>query len=300
MIITKLQHGLGNQLFQYSVGTSLAFLNRTINKLDISWYASNPIRDYALHNFMIREFMATRHEINTFFCNNAFLKNRNRIIKLYNKLFDFDHFPYSINVTRVVESSSYFDSDILKKGGDIYLEGFWVSYKYIIPEVEARLRNEFQLRFPLSKKAAKFSDFISQCEQPVALHVRRGDYVARSDYVKKFGSLEINYYQLAIEILQQRLGNFQIFAFTDDPDWVQDNFWDTEQLTIVSGNNIPDYEELHLMSKCQHNVIANSTFSWWGAWLNENPQKIVIAPKKWMNNGKFRLEDIIPNDWITI
>lgn len=300
MIITKLQHGLGNQLFQYAVGTSLAFLNKTINKLDISWYSSNSSRDYVLHNFMIREFIANRDEINTFFCNKSFLKNRNRIIKIYNKLFNIDHFPYPISVTREVESSPHFNPELFKKRGDIYLEGFWVSYKYIIPEVETRLRNELQLRFPISKQATLFKSLISQCEQPVSLHVRRGDYIIRKDYATKFGSLDINYYQQAINILKEKLGNFPIFVFTDDPNWVNNNLFYIHKLTVVSGNNIPDYEELHLMSQCSHNIIANSTFSWWAAWLNDNPEKIVIAPKKWMNNGNFKLEDIIPQNWIAI
>ncbi|MBD2028356.1 alpha-1,2-fucosyltransferase [Leptolyngbya sp. FACHB-711] len=300
MIITKIQGGLGNQLFQYSAGLSLAHRNRTVLKLDLSWFEFNSYRQYGLSDFRIRENFASREEINLFFQNQAFLKIKKQIRKAYNSIFDIQHFPYPISLTYLREEPDFDASKVFNISGDIYLEGFWQSYKYILPEIEQQLRLEFTPRYPDRAEVFTIREKIKESSESVALHIRRGDYVTNETYAKKHGFIGLDYYENALKLLKSKLGKFDVYVFTDDIPWVMSNFFHGEDFHLVSGGSLLASEELYLMAQCNHQILANSTFSWWAGWLNSNTNKTVICPKKWMNDSSLRIEDLILSSWIMI
>ncbi len=141
-------------------------------------------------------------------------------------------------------------------------------------------------------------DLIS-VDDSISIHFRRADYL-KHEISETIGVQPLEYYYKAMSFIKTKVNNPHIFIFSDDIDWVRNNLKCDLNVSYVSNNELKDYEELLLMSKCQHNIIANSSFSWWGAWLNKNDDKIVVAPKKWFNNSVINTKDLIPIDWITI
>ena len=136
----------------------------------------------------------------------------------------------------------------------------------------------------------------------VSLHIRRGDYISNSAYNSTHGTCSLAYYTNAVNFLVNKIGrNFKVFAFSDDPEWVSSNLKLPVDICFVKNNSSEyNYEDLRLMSECDHNIIANSSFSWWGAWLNTNHNKIVITPSKWYADKSTKNDDITPSNWIKI
>jgi len=152
-----------------------------------------------------------------------------------------------------------------------------------------------------------FSEFAEKMNQQilssnsVSLHIRRGDYVQNQEANKFHGICSPEYYSQAMNLIEQKIENPHYFVFSDEVGWVRENIKFNYPVDFVSGNSISEAEELSLMSKCKHNIIANSSFSWWGTWLNTSPEKIVIAPKKWIENTDLAdASDLIPKEWIKI
>ncbi len=135
--------------------------------------------------------------------------------------------------------------------------------------------------------------------ESISLHVRRSDYVTDQKVNAIHGQTSLDYYEQAITYIKERTQKPQLFIFSDDIAWVQEHL-KTDVPMIFIPLTIKDYEAQHLMSLCRHNILANSTYSWWAAWLNANPQKIVIAPKKWFNDNSRDTNDLIPENWITL
>lgn len=228
----------------------------------------------------------------------------NKILKLDISNYDSDPLrSYKLRHFNIKERIAFpleiFWSKMIKRlgfGQSSYLEGYWQSEKYF-SDIEDTIRREFKLKDPLKNEAQKFSDEIKNTNS-VSLHIRRGDYVT-NDKLKGFlQPLPLAYYNEAIEIVEKKIDKPHFFVFSDDIAWVKDNLKINHQVSYVSGSGIEDHEELALMSQCKHNIIANSSFSWWGAWLNDNPGKIVIAPKNWFSDGDN--SELIPNTWTTI
>ena len=179
--------------------------------------------------------------------------------------------------------------------GDIYLQGYFQSEKYFSSSFST-IRNEYYLKdFHLSDLSGVRREILDS--NSVSLHIRRGDY-QNPKILEIHGVLPIEYYLRAIRHLQQSLSHPKFYIFSDAPEKA---FADLKLpgATIVSGKETNNhFEDLYLMSQCKHNIIANSSFSWWGAWLNNNPDKIVIGPKKWFNQGPKDTYDIMPESWI--
>jgi len=176
------------------------------------------------------------------------------------------------------------------------LEGYWQNEKYF-KDIRKTICEDFTLKKESSnfKKSAKI---ISQTHS-VSVHFRRGDYAEKRKTQKYHGLLDTNYYQRALDIINEKVKNPHFFVFSDNPSWVKKNLSINKPLTVISGfHKLTNPEELILMSLCKHNVIANSSFSWWGAWLNKNSKKIVIAPKRWFR-AKIDSE-IVPQSWIRL
>jgi len=283
MIITKLNGGLGNQLFQYAVGRTLAINNNTELKLDTACYNKNDYRNYSLNNFNIKENIAGADEIGNF--------NKKGFGKIIEKLK-----PRKCR-SIFVEKNYSFDRNILKIKDNKYLIGYWQSEKYFIGTKDA-IKNEITLKNELDEK---FSNLLSEIKNnnSVSIHFRQTDYTSAKNSVV-YSNLNVSYYKKAIQIIEKSVKSPRFFIFSDDIAWVKKNITLPASSVYVSDGTAKDYEELILMSKCKHNIIANSTFSWWGAWLNNNPDKIVIAPEKWFKDKNKDTKDLIPDNWIKI
>ena len=259
MIISKIQGGLGNQMFQYAYGKHLSYKYNTEIRFDIRFYDLNltPKREFLLNKFP-----------NTF-------PNTDINISLVGPIYP------------IVDDFNY--RELPKPvGSNYYLDGYWQSEKFF-KESEDLIREDFK---PSEKILDKISNTPLVDTNTISLHVRRTDYLNSNDY-HPIQSAE--YYQKAIEII----GDYDyIFVFSDDIKWCKDNL-KFDNMIFIDGFN--ELEDLFLMSMCKNNIIANSTFSWWGAWLNNNPDKKIIAPTKWFGE-KVNLndKDIIPNNWIRL
>jgi hypothetical protein len=266
MIIVKIMYGLGNQLFQYAVGRNLALNLNCDLKFDISHYFENDnYRKYELSCFRQPALIKTDLQ------------------EHIHDEFDFHQQPFF-----------RFDETIGKITDNTYLVGFWQSERYFMEHREVlatdlKIKDEFVLN--IEAKALEM-----QKENSVAVHVRRGDYLR---YTGSFGLLPPGYYEKALKYLENRIGRFKVYLFSDDIDWVRENIRIKEEHEFisgyVSGTNIEDF---YLMTNCKHLIIANSSFSWWAAWLNENKEKIVVAPKRWFVSKQYNPDDIVPENWI--
>lgn len=256
----KIKGGLGNQLFQYAHGRNCIEKGEEVI-FDISFFEEN--KKDTSRPFLLKKF----NIIET----NIFLPIKESIFKKY------------INKIKSKLSGEY---------------GFFQSENYF-KEITPIIHSEFTLKDPLSSFAQTYTEQITQSQDSVSIHIRRGDYILNSSANKHHGTCNLEYYEHAILKIKESIPSPIFFIFSDDIEWVKENL-KIEQATYVSNPNLSECEELILMSHCSHNIIANSTFSWWGAWLNQNSNKIVIAPQKWLNTNISKQPDIIPSTWIKI
>ena len=287
MIVTKLIGGLGNQMFQYAVGRALAVRHGAILRLDVSAFAQ-----YELHSYGLRHFQIVATELTD--AERAGLGlAKNRWCRILGRLRSRE----SISVIR--ESSFAYDPALLDAPGACYLEGYWQSPKYF-SDIEPLILREFTVKESLRGQNLEISKRISDC-LAVSLHVRRGDYVNNERTNRYHGTCGAEYYDAAELYLRERLGAMQLFVFSDDPDWAEANLHFRSPVTVLRHNGPErNYEDLRLMTLCRHHIIANSTFSWWGAWLCQSPGKIVIAPKTWFRGANYDTSDLIPKEWIRL
>lgn len=282
MIITRLSLGLGNNLFQYALGRRLAIERNTELFLDFSG-ENEGRRRYALD--YISRFNMIRSV--------ASKKDLMKII-LLNK-FPFLNLGHKNSV--FTEKTHSFDLDVLGVPQNSYLTGYWQSEKYF-KTVENTIRKDLKLKEPQGKKYQDFLDRIMKSNS-ISIHFRRDDFMSEKN-LRIFNTCTPDYYHNAVSYLSGKISAPELFVFSDDIEWVKQNIKFNFPTTFVSGNGLADYQEIILMSACKYNIIANSTYSWWGAWLNDNPQKIVITPKKWFVDPDRDEKDLIPEEWIKI
>lgn len=283
MIIIKTLGGLGNQLFQYALAQKFIFLGKEV-KFDFSQIKENGIKN-ELDIFDNSLIEATNEEINKFGdCKTDILHKVKRKLNIYKK-------------THIIESASYTYQPSIFKLDNIFLWGYWQSDKYF-NDIEDIIRKK--LVFPQITEAhnVEYMNQIKSDISSVSIHIRRGDYLSKQ-FINQYGNICTDeYYDKAINYMKEKLDNPHFYIFSNDLDWTK-NKYNSSEFTIISGNSGDiSYRDMQLMSMCKHNIIANSSFSWWGAWLNNNPDKIVIAPNKWCNNKPT--PDIYPNNWIKL
>ncbi|MCE7055271.1 alpha-1,2-fucosyltransferase [Algoriphagus sp. AGSA1] len=184
--------------------------------------------------------------------------------------------------------------------GNVLLLGYWQSFKYF-EKIKCELVEEFKLKeVPRDRENQSLNELIPKCES-IAIHIRRGDYVSEEYFLKNFGTCSLDYYQNAIALIAERVQSPQFFIFTDDPVWVRDRLKIDYPHTFITHNlGKSDYEDFRLMSVCKHFIVANSSFSWWAAWIGNYLDKIVIAPTPWFVKDSLPQEDRIPNEWIKL
>lgn len=282
MIIIKLIGGLGNQLFQYSLGRHLSIRNNAQLKLDVSGFETYKLHKYSLYNFNIVENFSSNEEVKKLGINNKILKNINNLLPLQYRKY-------------IKESGYLFAPMILDLKDNVYLEGYWQSEKYF-KDIEDAIKKEITLKVEVDELVQNLIDGT----ESVSLHIRRADYVTSPKAIKVYSACSLEYYRQAIDIITKKISNPNFFVFSDDIDWAKKNLKINYPLFFVDHGAEKNYEDLILMSKCRHNIIANSSFSWWGAWLNNNSDKIIIAPKKWFNDNSKNTSDLLPNNWIKI
>jgi hypothetical protein len=292
----KIIGGLGNQMFQYALGRNLSLKKETELKLECSYFTSErkgqTIRDYNLSAFNIIENFATKKEVAKY---EKYKRKPGKKWFLYNKLIA-DKKKY------FQERQFHFDEEAFEVSNDCCLDGFWQTEKYF-KDIEDIIRSEFSLKRPLSHYSKGIEDAISNAKTPVSLHVRRDDLVNNPVMTDFHGFCSPEFYSSAIDIIAKKTISPHFFIFSDDYEWIVDHF-KTLPFPYVCIKNGADknHEDLYLMSKCHHHIISNSSFGWWGAWLNPNKNKIVIAPSRWFNHVKpnVNTKDILPEEWIRI
>ena len=292
MIIVCLKGGLGNQMFQYAAARRLASLHKVSLKLDLSWFGDDlsgvTPRSYALDPFFIHAEPATYQEIARLYEPQA-----GRIRRLLNSI------NPRYRKTHIRGQNFHFDPDILQLPDNIILDGYWQSEKYF-SNIDSVIRSDFTVRAEPEGRNREVAAVINE-SNAVSIHLRRGDYVSDAKNVARYWVCSNDYYMRAIKLVTEQVERPHFFVFSDDPDWVREHFIMPHPMTLVDHNG-PDqaHEELRLMSHCSHHIIANSSFSWWGAWLNPRPDKIVIAPLRWFNDPTIDTSDLMPATWLRI
>jgi hypothetical protein len=296
MIVVRIMGGLGNQLFEYAAGRRLAIANNDQLKLDVSTYKVSP-RPYRLDRFNIVENIASLREVEGL----TGVRSPNSVVgRIHGRLQNHvRRLRFAGNAPAGKERSTSFQPEILTAVGDVYLNGYWQSELYF-REIENIIRKELTLKELPDSTNQNTAAMISTCES-VSLHVRRGDYVSNPLYNQVHGTCALDYYQAALKLMTETVKEPHLFVFSDDLKWAKDNLKLKHPATYLGHNGEEkDYEDLRLMSLCKHHIIANSSFSWWGAWLCVNPGKSVIAPKTWFNDLTKDASDIVPSSWLRV
>jgi len=291
MIISQLNGGLGNQMFQYAAGRRLAYTLSADFKIDITGLESNKLRGYALDCFNTQLTFTTPSDLKLVNKGNA-----SRLARI-KKIICGDW--HRSRITCYKERHFHFDPIVLSLSDNSYLDGYWQSEKYFL-DVADIIKNDFTFTSTPSETNQSMAEKILN-HNAVAIHIRRGDYIADPNANKIHNTYNIEYYRKAISNILGKVNDPHFYIFSDEPDWVKNNFIIDSPTTYVSHNNESTcYEDMRLISLCKHQIIANSSFSWWGAWLNSNPDKIVIAPQRWFNVTETDTSDLIPNSWLKI
>lgn len=300
MVIVRISNGLGNQLFQYALGRSLAIKNNTELVLDVSSFnqqkTGDAFRHYTLDHFNVAGRFATKNDFKQIGITDP--NKQDFFTKARKKMKQSLESGKPIHERKVITEPSFtFIPDILNVDHDCYLIGIWQSEKYF-EEIKPQIIKDFTLKAPFSKNAEILKQKIMSGNS-VAIHVRRGDQVSDPRLAKKHGVLTDEYYSSAVAYIKEKTTSPRFFVFSDEIEWVKKNLNLGENVTYVSDHGLADYEELIIMSLCKHTIVAKSSYSWWGAWLNQNPEKIVITPKN--RFGKpGNDEDLIPSDWVRL
>lgn len=291
MIVTKLIGGVGNQMFQYAVARRLSQIHHTELKLDIYAYESYKLRKFELDKFNISAQIATKNEIEKF-------------IKIPKNIFEkiiFNLIPSVQKKSRFYYEEKYyhFDKHVLSLPDNVYLSGYWQSEKYFI-DIEDIIRKELTVKQHPDQQNQDVLGKIKSVNS-VGIHIRQGDFATDVSTISLHGLYGIDYLQKAIKMIAEKVASPHFYVFSDDILWARNNLKIKFPITFIDLNiGKKDYEDIRLMYSCKHNIIVNSTFGWWGAWLNNNRSKIVITPKIWYKDGPTDTYDLIPKSWIKI
>lgn len=283
MITTRIIGGLGNQLFQYACGRALSERFNVPLKLDLRGFQQYKLHQYQLDKFCITAKAGVAVDLPKFYRFGPLTFTRNSYRKGQSKC------------TVVREAKLSFDTSIYNHGSNLFLDGYWQSERYFA-DIRNILVQELQLREPLDSTNQHLAKKMQQVNS-VTLHVRRADYVNNPTYAQ----CTVDYYQRALKMIAERVNNLHVYVFSDDIPWVKAHIHLAVPTTYVSHNNGPaNYLDLVLMQYCTHSIIANSSFSWWGAWLKKNETGLVIAPQTWYTDPRKVTQDLLPLRWVTI
>lgn len=290
MIVSRVLGGLGNQMFQYAAGRALSIEHNTQLFLDVGGFSG-----YGLHQGFE---LARIFKAHILFADTIDLRDmlgwKSHVHA--RRLLARPALRWLHGRRLVVEPHFQYWHGIQSSRPPCYLMGYWQSERYFV-QVAQTIRDDFTFRLPMSAKNEVVAQDILGVNA-VSLHVRRGDYASDPKTLVNHGLCSMTYYEKAINYYCTNLENPVFFIFSDDPSWVQANLKINAPIRYIDHNSgAESYNDMRLMSMCKHHIIANSTFSWWGAWLNPSMNKIVIAPKNWFANGN-NTQDLLPNSWM--
>ena len=283
MIITQINGGLGNQMFPYAAGRALALRHGVDLALDTRIFDGGTQFGFGLDHFAHAARQGLPAEMPPERRQNRLRYLVWRGLKLKPHLFREHGLSYNAG----------FDD----LGDGVYLKGYWQSERYF-KSVEAAIRDDFVITTPPTPENAAILTELAHLPA-ISLHIRRGDYVKDSRTNATHGTCTLEYYARAVDMIAGTMTDKPvIFTFSDDPVWVRENLVLPYEMRVMEHNDSDhNYEDLRLMSACRHHIIANSSFSWWGAWLNPSPDKLVVSPARWFADPKMLNEDIWPENW---
>lgn len=292
MIICNVIGGLGNQMFQYAAGRALAEKHGVGLKLDTRMFDN-----YKLHNgfeldrvFQVDASIASNTEIKELI--------GWRATRAGQHLLNTRKWHFLRGSRYIVESKVTFEAFFFLPAS-CYLFGYWQSERYFDCE-ETLIRNHFTFNSDLTGENKDVADIIKSVNS-VSIHVRRGDYIADEKTYNAHGTCSIQYYQKAMKYIQQHVHKPVYIIFSDDIPWIEKHLTTNHEHYFINHNcGIDSYIDMQLMALCKHHVIANSSFSWWGAWLNADAEKIVVAPRQWFRNAQKDSSKVLPSGWISI
>lgn len=285
MIILRLMGGLGNQMFQYAMAKKLSSKGKIY--VDLAYLKC--------HDKSNITFTARKYELT------IFENIQVRIVSALLTKFILSQRKFLCLLRGILPSAIFSfeyitDESIIRHSqhnANHYLDGYFQNCSHF-ENIRPELLKDFEFP-PLGDTSKFYQKKIETAKNSVALHVRRGDYL-KPKVKDHHGILPVEYYKNAVRYVESKLKYTQYFIFSDDPAWCSNNLDFIKNKNIVSGKHLP-WIDMYLMSICKHNIIANSSFSWWGAWLNQHPAKIVVAPKNWLTHSDTK---IIPQEWIRL
>ena len=287
MKISKLQGGLGNQMFQYAVARALEKDANENVYLDLSFLKEHSV---ATETFTVRDFeLGIFHDIRS-----EILDDRIRKSILSKKVFDkISRWIHKLRPVIVNQIENEFV--VIPDASCVYLDGYFQSERYF-QTIRSSLIADF--KFPLldGKNETKKNKMLE--ENSVSIHVRRGDYIKPEGVFNYHGTLSLEYYKKAVEILKREDVALTFYVFSDDPQYVIENMGFITDKEVIDWNKGNDsWKDMALMQACKYHVVANSSFSWWGAWLSSE-SGMTIAPSKWFNDSvKYDIADFVPERW---
>ena len=289
--IARIQGGLGNQMFIYAFAQNY----RSILYDKTMYDDVNCSRAFDLGKYNIDRNFASEEQINR--CKHDIRFKNKLFSKRFRKLLHLNKYILDFSNIKTEKVCNLYQENLLNIRGNAYFDWFFQTYKYF-DKYREKLLHDFALLEPLNEENLTMLHKIQEANS-VAVHIRRGDYTTPKCQLEL---LDLDYYNKAFEIIKNKVSEPHFFIFSNDVDWVSENIKTGASQTIVDINDESHgYFDLELMRNCKHDIIANSSFSWWGAWLNDNPYKIVIAPQKWFKPKREESsEDMIPESWIKI
>jgi hypothetical protein len=300
MVTVFLRGGLGNQMFQYALGLDLAKKNNAPLVLDTVYLRDRfPRPNFAYRNYDLDVFNLDAHFTPLSRAANA--------LPMPGVWLALDLAGIAarraLGMQKMIKEKKEheFDPAVATARGNIFLWGRWQNGKYF-KDSEEDVRRAFTFRAPLEGEAKKIAAQIDAAASSVSLHVRRGDYAAFKNVEKLHGKTDVPYYARAAAYVASRVKDPRFFVFSDDIPWCKENLKLDLPVTFVEGSAAGPHDAFHfeLMARCKHNIITNSTYSWWAAWLNRNPAKVIVAPQRWYLDPKMDEADMIPAGWVRL
>lgn len=287
-IIVRLQGGLGNQMFQYAFGRALSMRSGMELYLDTSPLNPKKNRGYQLDAFILSVKAADSEKVQRLITPHFVIRK-----KLWKAL----KIPFRYADTHILEKDFPYDNDVACRKTSAYFDGYWQTEKYF-GDCKDTIRQDFSFRNEEALcRHVQYEEVLNS--NSVSIHIRRGDYVKNPKYKKRLYVCKLEYYKNAMKYLNERFENLTFYIASDDHEWVKSNFELSKHIKLIESKNA--LEDLYIMSKCKHNIISNSSFSWWAAWLNSNENKRVLAPNIWFNPyAKIDFRDVVPDSWIKI
>lgn len=283
MIAVNLIGGLGNQMFQYATARALAEKHKTNVLLD-----TRTLNEYQLHKH------ASLEKFNI----KARPAKRNELYKWPNWMKSPCKGLQKLGVysNRYFEETFHYSPKVMELKNNTLIEGYFQSERYFL-DIRKMLLSDFTLKEKIPTYIRNLEKKIKSSES-VMIHVRRGDYISNPQATITHGPCSPHYYKNAIERIEKDLSSPKYFVFSDDINWVKNNLFHDLNVEYITGNETHPEFDIHLMSCCNNHIIANSSFSWWGAWLSQNDSKVIIYPKPWFNDKKLSATDVSPKNWL--